>query len=128
MVPIVEGLSQLKWMWFLDGSGTISNQYRPLIDFQVFDEAARGGFGGLKLLFRAKGLLASLGALIMISGLFTSTVTQQAVSYPVIQAEATGGNNTATVDRATIFSCYDGEKLEIGNNNPSPLQDLLLTE
>lgn len=49
MVPIIEGLGQLKWMWFL------SHQRRPLIDFQLFEEATRGGLGGAKLLFSFKG-------------------------------------------------------------------------
>lgn len=49
LVPIVEGLGQLKWMWFL------SRKPRPLNDMQVFDEATRGGLGGLKLLFRFRG-------------------------------------------------------------------------
>ncbi|KAK1830659.1 hypothetical protein QBC39DRAFT_353569 [Podospora conica] len=49
MVPIIEGLGQLKWMWFL------SRQHRPLMDFQVFEEATRGGLGGAKLLFSFKG-------------------------------------------------------------------------
>lgn len=49
LVPIVEGIGQLKWMWFL------SREHRPLIDMQVFDEATRGGLGGVKLLLRFKG-------------------------------------------------------------------------
>ncbi|KXX79900.1 hypothetical protein MMYC01_203758 [Madurella mycetomatis] len=49
LVPIIEGLGQLKWMWFLSPS------HRPLIDMQVFDEATRGGLGSLKLLLRFKG-------------------------------------------------------------------------
>ncbi|KAK3337607.1 hypothetical protein B0T19DRAFT_481899 [Cercophora scortea] len=108
LVPIVEGLGQLKWLWFL------SRDYKPLIDLQIFDEAARGGVGGLKLLFRFKGFLASFGALIMLSGLFTSTLTQQVISYPVITAESHGVNDTATVDRATTFSAYDGNQLVFG--------------
>ena len=49
LVPIVEGLGQLKWMWFL------SRTPKPLHDMQLFDEATRGGLGGLKLLFSLKG-------------------------------------------------------------------------
>jgi hypothetical protein len=49
LVPIIEGLGQLKWMWFL------SPKYRPLSDLQVFDEATRGGLGGLRLLLSFKG-------------------------------------------------------------------------
>lgn len=51
LVPIVEGLGQLKWIWFL------SRKPLPLADFQLFDEATRGGIGGLRLLFSFKGYL-----------------------------------------------------------------------
>ncbi len=49
MLPVVEGLGQLKWMWFT------SSKARPLIDFQMFDEASRGGWGSLRLLLTRKG-------------------------------------------------------------------------
>lgn len=52
MLPIIEGLGQLKWMWFM------SSKPRPLADFQVFDEASRGAFGSLKLLLRFKGFVS----------------------------------------------------------------------
>jgi hypothetical protein len=37
MLPVFEGLSQLKWIWFLHGQ-------RPLADFQLYDDACSGGF------------------------------------------------------------------------------------
>ncbi len=49
MLPVVEGIGQLKWLWFA------SPQPRPLADFAAFDEASRGAFGSLKLLMRFKG-------------------------------------------------------------------------
>lgn len=49
LVPVVEGLGQLKWLWFL------SPTLKPLLDFQVFDEGTKGGIGTLKLLFRFRG-------------------------------------------------------------------------
>lgn len=49
MMPIIEGLGQLKWLWYL------SPRPKPLIDFQVFDEATRGAYGSLKLLVKFKG-------------------------------------------------------------------------
>ena len=107
LVPIVEGLGQLKWMWFL------SPKHKPLIDIQVFDNATRGGFGGLKLLFRFKGYLPSIGALIMLSGLFTSTLTQQAITYTLSEVQSTNPNETATIDRATSLSLYDGDGLAV---------------
>lgn len=112
LIPIVEGLGQLKWIWFL------SRKNRPLVDFQLFDEAAQGGIGGLKLLLSFKGFRASLGALVMLSGLFTSTLTQQAISYTIIQSVSPDGNGTATVNRATTFSTYDGQQLAISRFTP----------
>ncbi|KAK0634213.1 hypothetical protein B0T14DRAFT_534127 [Immersiella caudata] len=47
----------------------------------------------------------------MLSGLFTSTLMQQAVRYEVIAAESHGIADIATVDRATTFSAYDGDQL-----------------
>lgn len=105
VMAIVEGLGQLKWVWFM------SSRPRPLIDFQVFEEATKGGWSSWKLLFQFKGFCASFGALILVSGLMTSTFTQMAITYPVIQAEAKKGTETATVERATHFSVYDGNEL-----------------
>ncbi|KAK0725856.1 hypothetical protein B0H67DRAFT_571729 [Lasiosphaeris hirsuta] len=109
LVPIVEGLGQLKWMWFL-GRGS---RRRPLIDLQVFEDATRGGLGSIKLLVGFKGFIASFGALIMLSGLFTSTLTQQAISYVNLPAESDAATDMAKIDRATTFSMYNGDELAI---------------
>jgi Protein of unknown function (DUF3176) len=45
---LTEGLSQLKWNSFARGE-------RSLLDFQIFDAAARTPLGGLKLLITGKG-------------------------------------------------------------------------
>jgi len=105
MIPVAEGLGQLKWMWFA------APRPRPLSDFQTFDDASRGAFGSLKLLVRFKGVLACLAAIITLSGFFTSTVTQQAVVYSSRLAES--ANGTASIARATTFSLYDGNQLVI---------------
>ena len=48
LIPVVQALSQLKWLWF--------NKQRPLSDFDAFDDASRGAWGSLKLLrLSAKG-------------------------------------------------------------------------
>ncbi|KAK4656893.1 hypothetical protein QC762_0040260 [Podospora pseudocomata] len=112
LVPIAEGLAQLKWIWFLSPVGRPA-KHRPLLDFQVFDDAIRGGIGGVRLLVGFKGILASFGALIMLSGLFTSTLTQQAITYDVRKALSLQANDTAAVDRATMFSTYDGNMLAL---------------
>ena len=51
LVPIVEGLGQLKWMRFLLPHG----RRRALIELQVFEEGSRGGLGCLKLFCGFKG-------------------------------------------------------------------------
>ncbi|KAK1753682.1 hypothetical protein QBC47DRAFT_304021 [Echria macrotheca] len=95
-------------MWFL------SPKYRLLSDLQVFDEATRGGLGGLRLLLSFKGFLASFGALIMMSGLLTSTLTQQAVTYPQFEAESHGSaTDKAEIARATTFSAYNGNTIAL---------------
>jgi hypothetical protein len=49
VVPVVQGLAQLKWNWFARGD-------KPLADLQVFEDAGRGlPLGALKLLVMARG-------------------------------------------------------------------------
>ena len=51
LVPLTEGLSQLKWNWFARGE-------RPLRDFEIFEGVSRAGggpVGSLKFLFMRKG-------------------------------------------------------------------------
>lgn len=48
LIPISEGLSQWKWMWF-------KKKPRPLADFDMFDQASRGPWGSLGLVVRTKG-------------------------------------------------------------------------
>lgn len=46
MMPVAEGLSQAKWQWY--------NSPRLLSDLQMFDDASRGPWGSLFLLFNFK--------------------------------------------------------------------------
>lgn len=52
MVPVSEAIGQLKWLWFRD--------QRILEDFEKFDDASRGPWGSLGLLWRLKGWYAQL--------------------------------------------------------------------
>ncbi|KAK1515631.1 uncharacterized protein CCOS01_12829 [Colletotrichum costaricense] len=91
VLPVVESLSQYKWNWY--------KSPRPLGDFAVFDEASRGPWGSLKLLLRTKGrLVGILSAVILVSGIATSTLTQSVVTYPTRQV-AIPGNETALTRR-----------------------------
>jgi hypothetical protein len=48
--PVVQGLSQMKWNWF-------AGKDRPLVDFESFDNASRGAWGSILLVFSTRGRL-----------------------------------------------------------------------
>ncbi|KAK1839090.1 hypothetical protein CCHR01_18288 [Colletotrichum chrysophilum] len=74
-IPVAEGLSQSKWSWF-------KRKPRPLKDFDMFDQASRGPWGSLTLLVRTKGrFIGVIAALLLTSGIATSTLTQSTVAY-----------------------------------------------
>ncbi|KAF4814214.1 hypothetical protein CGCSCA5_v008010 [Colletotrichum siamense] len=76
ILPVMESLSQYKWNWY-------KKSPRPLADFRVFDEASRGPWGSLKLLVTTKGrIIGIMSAIILVSGIATSTLTQSVVTYP----------------------------------------------
>lgn len=52
LFPVTEAVCQLRWLWF-------ASKPRPLLDYQLYDEATRGGLGVFKLLFRLKGIMRS---------------------------------------------------------------------
>ncbi|KAF6822860.1 hypothetical protein CPLU01_11754 [Colletotrichum plurivorum] len=80
-IPVAEGLSQCKWNWF-------KQKPRPLRDLDLFDQASRGPWGSLSLLVRTKGwLIGIFSAILLVSSVGTSTLTQSAVSYPTRQME-----------------------------------------
>lgn len=74
LLPIAEGVSQLKWLWF--------REVRPLIDLERFDSASRGPWGCcLLLLKRHTNHLAVLGALITITAMAVDPFAQQVIQY-----------------------------------------------
>lgn len=76
MKPVVEAISQLKWLWFI--------RKEKLVDFQVFDDASRGPTGSLLLLGKLRFLhLASLGAAVTVLSIAFTTFAQQVVTYPL---------------------------------------------
>ncbi|KAK3346472.1 hypothetical protein B0T25DRAFT_583661 [Lasiosphaeria hispida] len=122
-VPIVEGLSQLKWLWF-------ASEPRSLREFQLYDEATRGGLGIFKLLFRLKGLLKSpllwLASSLLISGIFTSAVTQQVVTIESDLALSSSPDAVAVAPRASIYSRWNGREFELEPNDQLDLEQVIL--
>ncbi|KAF2142326.1 uncharacterized protein K452DRAFT_358148 [Aplosporella prunicola CBS 121167] len=108
LIPVAEGISQLKWLRFQE-SGILS-------DIQTFDEASRGLWGSLKLLFTTRGIhLAKLGAFLAIAGVAVEPFTQQAVTYPRRSVPMEDYNSTVTVAH-----CYNSYEKSHGSASDYP--------
>ncbi|KAJ4246011.1 hypothetical protein NW762_013755 [Fusarium torreyae] len=93
---VVECVSQLKWLWF-------SEQPRSLADIQIFDEASRGLFGSLKLIWGIRQRsVASLGAFLVVVQLAVAPLTQQSLHYES-RGVAVEGINATTPVRTRYF-------------------------
>lgn len=89
MMPVVECISQLKWLWFV--------RKEKLADFQAFDDASRGPTGSLILLGKLRCLhIASLGAFIAVLSIAFESFTQQVVTYP-LRSRIVGNASTPLV-------------------------------
>ncbi|KAK4128919.1 hypothetical protein N657DRAFT_668058 [Parathielavia appendiculata] len=96
IVPLTEGLSQLKWNSFARGE-------KPLADFQTFEDAKRGPVGSAMLLCRRRGrALGMTAATALLTGFLLSPLTQGAITYPTRSFEA--GSGTAAVARSESYS------------------------
>ncbi|PVH83592.1 hypothetical protein DL98DRAFT_486436 [Cadophora sp. DSE1049] len=98
LVPITKGISQLKWTWF--------SSVQRLADLQRFDDASRGPWGSLMLLWSLKngGLIAcfaAIGSLATILMLGMDPFIQQLVVFRTREVPLT--NATSSVTRADYF-------------------------
>jgi hypothetical protein len=97
ILPIAEGISQLKWNWYWKYS-------RPVMDFQFFDAASRGPWGCLMLLLlRPKQWsIASIGALLTVLALLMEPSLQLIPSNSDGLAEV----GTSLLPRSTYYKDY----------------------
>ncbi|KAG4439959.1 hypothetical protein IFR05_004533 [Cadophora sp. M221] len=98
LVPITKGISQLKWTWF----GSVQR----LADLQRFDDASRGPWGSLMLLWSLKNggrvaYFAAIGAVATILMLGMDPFIQQLVVFRTREVPLT--NATSSVTRADYF-------------------------
>ncbi|KAM5350587.1 hypothetical protein ACJ41O_007092 [Fusarium nematophilum] len=97
ILVIEESVSQLKWLWL--------RRERPLKDFEVFDEASRGPWGSLRLLARTGSWPPSLiAAVVLVSSLLTSALTQSVVTYPTRLAPVYNTNDAVAPRLDRYFS------------------------
>ncbi|CAH0053833.1 unnamed protein product [Clonostachys solani] len=75
VMVVSSGLGQLKFLWFQSS--------RKLSDLGTFDQGGRGAWGALLLIWRLRTryVLASIGSLVIVLGIFLSPFSQQLVKY-----------------------------------------------
>jgi hypothetical protein len=96
MVAVTSCLSQLKWQHFTNP--------RPLSHLQLFDDASRGPWGSLGLLYnlRARSFLAYSLAIATLIGLGIGPTSQQILNFQSIQTALT--NTTAEIGVAKTYA------------------------
>ncbi|KAI8317435.1 hypothetical protein K4K59_006696 [Colletotrichum sp. SAR11_240] len=116
----MESLSQYKWNWY-------KKSPRPLADFRVFDEASRGPWGSLKLLVTTKGrIIGIMSAIILVSGIATSTLTQSVVTYPTRHTVLPANDSALTMRNDGYFwatangNAVHGDPIKAGTNATLP--------
>lgn len=92
------GLDQLKWRWF--------EQERPLKDLLAYDNASRGPWGSLVLLWRLRGqqLISSCGAFVTIAALIMDPFAQQVVN--IYECRLLAEEGIARIPRSNSFDEY----------------------
>jgi Protein of unknown function (DUF3176) len=96
LLVAAEGLSQLKWTWF--------GKHHPLRDLLSFDNASRGPWGSLTLMWRLRGrqFVSRCGAFITVAALIIDPFAQQVISTYDCNLVAESGR--ATIPRTNNFS------------------------
>lgn len=108
MIPVCACISQSQWAWFANGTP------RPLYDFELIDQASRGAWGSLILLWRFRFRnFAVLGALLTTISALTSPFTQLSINYSLkdIPVEKEASESQATT-RAVRDLRYPRDKLD----------------
>ena len=103
---IQQCINQLKWLWY-------SGPSRPLSDMEIYDQASRGLYGSVQLLWKLRlAPVASFGALLMITQLSIAPLTQQALVYELKSVPFEAG--IATV--VTINSWTEDDQQPVTGN------------
>ncbi len=96
LLVAAEGLSQLKWTWF--------GRNRPLKDLLSFDDASRGPWGSLNLIWRLRGrqLVSRCGAFITVAALIIDPFAQQVIS--TYDCDILAESGVAAIPRTNNFN------------------------
>ncbi|KAM7218679.1 Protein of unknown function (DUF3176) domain containing protein [Rhypophila decipiens] len=101
---LAEGLGQLKWGWFSSG------QTRPLYHLAAYDNATRGPWGSLNLLWklRCRTFLPSVAALAIVLATIVDPFGQQIIRFYPCAVPATQANGESLSASVTRNRFVDG--------------------
>ncbi|OCL11352.1 hypothetical protein AOQ84DRAFT_386904 [Glonium stellatum] len=106
LMSVAAALSQFKWIWVQEQGVS-----RPLRDLQLFDDASRGPWGALMMLFNTRVFhVTSIGALITILALALDPSVQQLISTG--QRSVYADSVEASLNRAENFTASSSGILE----------------
>lgn len=115
LTPLMEGMAQLKWVVF-------ARDTRPLIDFNVYDGASRGGLNALFLFWHLRRRFwreaTALAALFYFLSFGVDTFAQQLIQTQYQNANVTS-STPPTLARAQRYDSY----LQLAVNDGSILPD-----
>ncbi|KAJ5203343.1 hypothetical protein N7449_005422 [Penicillium cf. viridicatum] len=101
LLMVSSSLSQLKW--------NPSNEKTRLYHFQVLDQASRGPWGSLEVLWRWKlkpGLITA-GAFLTVFSVAIDPLAQQLLSYPIIRRKTPSSDGLAYAQSTHSYSAQD---------------------
>ena len=107
MFPVMSCISQWKWTHF--------ERQQPLRDMDIYDEASRGGFGGLGLIWRMPWKVAALGAWVSILAFVIGPFFQQVVN---LQTRLVPVKDNVTAAAFGFAYEYDYKMPKIAGGNP----------
>ncbi|KAI5858150.1 hypothetical protein BZA05DRAFT_331567 [Tricharina praecox] len=99
LVPIDQSIGQLYWL-------AVSKQGRQLSEVELYNEAARGPYGAMRLLWMKRGTgLVSMGCVLTIMVVILGFAQQQLISYPTRTFTTRDPRNLTLVGRS--LETYD---------------------
>ncbi|KAI9756187.1 MAG: hypothetical protein M1815_004045 [Lichina confinis] len=96
-VPVAECMSQLKWSWF--------KQQRKLVDLSTLDDASKGVWGAIVLLFTwRRWYMAYLGAFVFLASFIIGPTIQLTVEVRVREVEIASPAASVPVCKSSYFN------------------------
>lgn len=116
LLAVTQALGQAKWLLISQTPGRRNQVNRPahkLVDVQIFDDASRGPWGALRLLFKIPNATWGVfGAVIILLSALSDPFAQQLVTFPSrrqnITEAATFGLSNLYIPPTTVYFHADG--------------------